>query len=286
MDAVDKTPFAWEPVTPRGVAAFADCSLRRLWLVQLIIAILAAAVVLWFLLTAWFPVIEQAIRKLPAQGSIRAGRLEWKLAPTATFAENHFLALTVDLRHEGAARSPANVQVEFGEKDVALLSLFGAVQKPYPHDYLIAFNRDELEPWWGAWKPAILALTALGVICWLMLTWGLLAALYCPAAWLVAFFANRVLSWRGAYRLCGAALMVGALLLTLAIALYGLGILDVLLLLIMAGAHFLVGWIYICWAPFWRPHLNASGASRNPFNTETQPGEKDGISKDNPSSRD
>ncbi len=278
MDAVvDKTPFAWEPVTPRGVAAFADGAIRRLWLVQLIIAILAAAVVLWFLLTAWFPVIQQAIRQLPAQGSIRAGRLAWNANTSARLAENHFLALTVDLRHEGAARSPAHVQVEFGEQDVAVLSLFGALQRPYPHAYLIAFNRDELEPWWGAWQPAILALAALAVISGLMLTWGLLALLYCPVAWLAAFFANRILSLRASYRLSGAALMPGALMLTLAIVLYGLGILDVLLLLIMAGAHFVVGWVYVCCAPFWRPPINPAPGTRNPFTPEKQSGEKDGT---------
>lgn len=281
MDTVDKTPFAWEPVTPSGVAAFADSSIRRLWLVQLIIAILAAAVVLWFLLTTWCPVIHQAIRQLPAQASIRSGKLSWRDGSNARLAENHFLALTVDLRHEGAVRSPAHVQVEFGEQDVAVVSLFGALQKPYPHDYLIAFNRDDLEPWWGAWQPAILALTALTVISGLMLSWGVLALLYCPVAWLVAFLANRNLSLRGSYRLCGAALMPGALVQMFAIVLYGLGILDVLLLLIMVGAHFLVGWIYVAAAPFWRTRLATAPSTSNPFTPEKQSPERHKTTEQN-----
>lgn len=269
MEAEDQRPFAWEPVTPRGVAAFADGSVRRLWLVQLIVAILAAAVVLWFLLTAWFPVIQQAIRQLPGRGSIRAGRLLWEGKTAASLAENHFLALAVDLRHEGTVRSPAHVQVEFGEKDFVLLSLFGALQMPYPRGYTIAFNRDELEPWWGAWRPAILALTAAAVISGLMLSWGLLALLYCPVAWLVAFFANRTLSLRGSYRLCGAALMPGALFMTTALVVYGLGVLDVLLLLILASVHILLGWVYVVWAPFWRPRITqAIAPTSNPFRSE------------------
>jgi len=277
MEAEDQRPFAWEPVTPRGVAAFADGSVRRLWLVQSIVAIVAAAVVLWFLLTAWFPVIQQAIGQLPARGSIRAGRLFWQGGPAASLAENHFLALGVDLRHEGTVRSPAHVQVEFGEKDLVLLSLFGALQMPYPRGYTIAFNRDELEPWWGAWRPAILALTAAAVISGLMLSWGLLALLYCPVAWLVAFFANRTLSLRGSYRLCGAALMPGALFMTVALVVYRLGALDVLLLLILAGIHILLGWVFAVWAPFWRPRINqAIPGTTNPFRSEKPAIEDDG----------
>ncbi len=270
MDADEKTPFAWEPVTPQGVAAFADCALRRLWLVQLLVAALAAAVVLWFVLTAWFPVIQKAIRQLPAEGWMRTGRLVWDEPDVVRLAENHFLALSVDLRHEGGARSPAHVQVEFGQQDFVVLSLFGALQVPYPRRYVIAFNRDELEPWWGAWKPPILVLTALTVVAGLMLAWGLLAFLYCPVSWLVAFFANRKLTLRGSYGLSGAALMPGALLLTAGIVLYGLGALDVLLLLIVAAAHLLLGWIYLCWATLFRPRISDPGISRkNPFETGT-----------------
>ncbi len=64
-------PVAWQPLTPRGVAAFARASGGRLLLVQLLLASLAAAVVVWFLQEAWFPVIHQAIGQLPGQGERR-----------------------------------------------------------------------------------------------------------------------------------------------------------------------------------------------------------------------
>jgi len=266
IDAEAKTPFAWEPLTPRGVAAFAEASLRRLWLVQLLVAIFAAAVVLWLLLSTWFPVIQQAVRQLPAQGYVRGGRLVWQGPASATLAENHFLALTVDLSHAGSVRSPAHLQVEFGERDVVFLSLFGVVQTPYPRGYIIAFNRNELEPWWGAWKPVLLAVTPVAVVSGLMVSWGLLALLYCPMAWLTAFFANRNLTLGGSYRLSGAALLPGALFMMVALVLYGLGALDVLRLLIMAGVHLLIGWVYLFWAPFWRPLLPGQlPLTGNPF---------------------
>ena len=106
-----------------------------------------------------------------------------------------------------------------------------------------------------------------------MLSWALLALLYSPVAWLVVFFANRQLTWRGGYRVCGAALMPGALFMTLTLVLYGLGALDVVLLLIMAAAHFIVGWVYVFLVPFWRPRITqATPSSTNPFTPEKKPG--------------
>ena len=51
--------FAWEPLTPRGVAAFARASWGRLWLAQLIVALLAGAVTTWFLYEEWLPVVYE-----------------------------------------------------------------------------------------------------------------------------------------------------------------------------------------------------------------------------------
>ena len=70
-------PTAWQPLTPRGVAAFARAPLMRLLLVQFIFALLAAIAVVWFLRTAWFPTVREAIENLPAQGEMKSGKLEW-----------------------------------------------------------------------------------------------------------------------------------------------------------------------------------------------------------------
>ena len=53
--------FAWEPLTPRGVAAFARASFERLFIVQGLFALLAAAAVVWVLSDGVFPVIDDAI---------------------------------------------------------------------------------------------------------------------------------------------------------------------------------------------------------------------------------
>src|SRR5258708_30274145 len=67
--------FAWEPVTPRGVAAFSKATFGRLFFVELVIALLAAGVVVWCVATAWVPTVREAIHQLPEQGAIRNGEL-------------------------------------------------------------------------------------------------------------------------------------------------------------------------------------------------------------------
>ena len=125
----DKAQIAWQPLTARGVAAFARASLGRLLLVQLIVALLAAGTVVWFLHECWFPTIGEAIRGLPPQGEIRAGSLDWTGPSPARLAEGRFLAIAVDLDHTGEARSPAHVQVEFGRADFKVYSLLGIFPK-------------------------------------------------------------------------------------------------------------------------------------------------------------
>ena len=122
-EPLEKPPFGWQPLTRRGVAAFAPASLGKLLLVQFIVALLAAGALVWFLRGAWFSAIGEAITRLPAQGAIRSGALDWPGEPAVKLAENHFLALAVDLSHAAAVRSPAHLQVEFGRNDVELISL-------------------------------------------------------------------------------------------------------------------------------------------------------------------
>jgi hypothetical protein len=267
MDSsVGKPPFAWQPLTPRGVAAFARATLGRLLVVQLVVALLAAGTVVWFLHEAWFPTIGQAISQLPAHGQIRAGRLNWHTNSPATLAEGHFLALTVDLQHAGEARSPAHIQVEFGERDFKVFSLLGFVQGAYPSGWVIRANRLDLVPWWGAWAPAILGIVVGVVIVWLLLIWAVLATVYFVPVWLLGFFANRDLSLPGSWRLAGAALMPGALLLTAAIFCYGSGAFDLIRLALAGAAHLVLGWVYLIVAPLrLPPHPEADGVKANPF---------------------
>ena len=264
-ESVEKPECAWQPLTLRGVAAFAGAPLRRLLLVQFIVALVAAASVVWFLHRAWFPIIGEAIRQLPPQGELRSGRLDWQGPTPARLAEGRFLAIVVDLDHAGEARSPAHVQVEFGWTDCKVYSLFGYARAAYPRGWTLAFNRGELGPRWGAWAPAILAGVAGFVVASLIVTWTCLATVYFLLAWLVGFFANRELSLSGSWRLAGAALMPGALLMCAAILLYGCGLLDIVRLTAAAALHLVVGWVYVVTSPLRLPPQAVAAAKENPF---------------------
>ena len=269
--SVGKAQFAWQPLTVRGVAAFAGESLRRLVLVQFIVALLAGGSVVWFVHKAWFPTIGEAIHQLPAQGELRFGRLSWLGDSPTCLAEGRFLAITVDLDHAGTARSPAHVQVEFGRADFKIYSLLGYVQWSYPPGRALAFNATELGPWWGAWAPAILAIVGGTVVAGLMASWACLATVYCIPAWLISYFTNRECGLGGSWRLAGAALMPGALLMCGAILLYGWGALDLVRLAAAGAAHLVIGWVYLIVSPLCLPRraavaaAAAAAAKENPF---------------------
>jgi hypothetical protein len=170
------------------------------------------------------------------------------------------------MNHEGKARSPAHVQVEFGQTNCMVLSLLGFVQGAYPPRWVVPFNRQALVPWWGAWSPALLGIAASLVVTALMLIWAVLATVYALPVWLLGFFANRDLSMRGSWCLAGAALMPGALLASAGILMYGSGAFGLVELAVAGAVHLLVGWVYLIASPLRLPvHPAVAKAKANPF---------------------
>jgi len=264
--SIDQPRFAWQPFTPRGTAAFAAASLGRLLLAQFLMALLAAIAVAWFVGTRWFPAISAAIDHLPSQGSIQRGRLNWGADSPQLLAENRFLAIAVDLSHQGQTRSPAHIEAEFGAADVRIYSLLGCLQTSYPKSGVIDFNFQDLKPWWGAWSPAILAMVVLSVLVGLLLSWAALASVYFLPAWLLGLYGDRDLSFCGSWRLAGAALMPGALVMITAVVLYGLGVVDVVRFVLSWALHIVLGWVYVLLGTWATPKLSSSlGGKVNPF---------------------
>jgi hypothetical protein len=149
--------------------------------------------------------------------------------------------------------------------------LFGYLDFPYPSGWRIAFNRPELEPKWGAWEAPILGLVVLGTVLGLLAVWSLLAALHMMPVWLVAFFANRDLRLGEAWRMSGAALMPGALVMTLSLALYQLRVLDLVALAVVGVAHLAVAWIYLAVSVPFLPRAESAGTAGNPFRIRAKP---------------
>jgi hypothetical protein len=252
---VERAPFAWQPLTPRGVAAFAPATLSRLLLVELMVAMLAAGAIVWLLGVAWFPTIRQAIRHLPEQGAIRGQQLVSPLNLAQTLAETNFLMIVVDLEKQRNATQTSDFLVEFHKTNDHICSIFGCLLFDYPKGWNVEFNRPKLTPWWEAWEPIFLGLTAVFVIAGLFFSWALLATIYCGVVRLLGFFKDRDLNWRSSWRLASAALMPGALMFTAGIFGYGLGVVDLIRLVLLFVLHLVVGWVYLAISPWFVPRL-------------------------------
>lgn len=265
MDAPSPSS-AWQPITPAGVAAFAYAPLRRLLLVQFVVALLVGLAAAWFAYDAYVPVIDEVILRLPASGEMKAQELRWGGESPTMLGENRFLALSVDLQGSAKLRSTAHFQIEFSRRDVAIHSLFGYLGLPYPTGWQMAANREVLEPAWGAWRPMVLVLILLGVAASLMAIWFLLATLWALPIWIYAQWLGRQLSLRGSWRLSGAALMPGALLMVAALSCYDLGVIDLAPMVVVFLAHLILGWIYLGWSPRCLRRKEPAGhVSQNPF---------------------
>ncbi|HLZ53082.1 MAG TPA: hypothetical protein VKS19_01255 [Verrucomicrobiae bacterium] len=265
MSVPARPATAWEPFTPRGVAAFARAGLGRLLLVQFIVAVLAAAAVVWFVDTIGFPAVNAAIQRMPPAGEIHSGNLDWPGRSPELLATGRILTLDVDLDHSGQLGPTADMQIEFGRKTVRFFSLFGYLDWNYPAGYIITFNRNTLEPLWGAWAVELLIMSGVAAVISCLLSWWLLATLYFLPVWLLGFFANRDLNFQQSWRLAGAALMPGAMLMVVAVLLYGIGFLNLVSFGFIFGAHFVIGWIYLFVSLLFVPRAPTTTRTGNPF---------------------
>jgi len=262
-------PPPWQPLTFGGVASFARASSGRLFFVQFLMASLVAVSVVWFLIAAWFPVVQKAIAQLPAQGGIQHGQLQWTNTSPARLAEDAFLSIVVNANGSAPISQNADVQLELGRSGLRIKSLFGYLAVPYPADWVIGLNRAEAGPWWGAWRPFILVGTGITVAVGLWFSWLVLATIYMAPVRLIAFYADRELTIGAAWRVAGAALLPGALLMSGAIVLYSLHRLNLVGLLFAWLLHLVLAWIYAAIAPARLPRLpTALPRRRNPFGTE------------------
>ena len=263
---VAASTFAWEPLTPRGVAAFARAKLSRLLLVQFIVALLAAAAVAWFFDDGCFPTISEAIQQLPADGEIHSGKLDWHGDPSQLLADGKFLAFDVDLNHSSQIHPTADVQIEFGGDSIRIFSLLpGYSEIFYVPNRGAPFNRTELGPLWGAWEAEILFIAAAAVTAGLLLIWWILATIYFLPVWLLGFYANRDLNFRACWKLSGAALLPGALLMAGGVLLYNAGFFDLVSLGFVFAAHFALGWVYLFLSQFFLPRISETKPKGNPF---------------------
>lgn len=249
------------------MAAFAQASWGRLFLAQVFFALLCAASAVWFLEHCYAPVIAQEIKIMPEGASLANGQLAG--VPGVQFSGTKFLSIAITADEDADLDQSADLQIALRRNHVVisfiLSSALGSLEFDYDKPSALDLSRSHLEPWWGAWRPVLLAGAGLAVAAWLLLLWPVLACIYAPAAKLAAWFWDRQLSWPGAWRLAGAALLPGAALLAAGLVLYGLQMVDIFGLGYFGSVHFLVGWVYLLVAPAFAPRLSSANISRNPF---------------------
>jgi hypothetical protein len=159
--------------------------------------------------------------------------------------------------------------VEFGRTNFWTFSLLGYAEWPYPAGWVIAANRPELEPWWGAREPVLLLASGGLVVAGLFLVWAALAMIYAGPVWLLAFYANRDLRLKECWRLANAALLPGAILAALGFFCFGAGWFDLVTLAFFLGVHVVVGWAYLPVSVLFLARVPGA-APRNPFRTRAK----------------
>jgi hypothetical protein len=269
-----RRPKAWQPFTPRGVAAFAGAKNSRFLLALFLTSLLATGSILWFILIAWIPIIEASIKQLPATGVIEHQRLTTPRTSPAPLAAGEFLGVSVDVEHRATRDPIPDLFVKFHRSTVQICGIvgFGCLELFYPAHWRIQFNQPELESNWGAWRPFVLAALATSSVFLLLASWIILATVYAPLLWLITRLRKKRVSWAGAWRAGGAALVPGAALLVAAIFLYGWRILGLVQFCTVFALHFIPAWIYLFLIP---RHLPApppplTPPTANPFGG-TQP---------------
>ena len=267
-DGATPSRAAWQPFTFGGIAAFAQARLGRLLLVELLAAVLVSGSAVRFLHRAYSPVMLETIQKMPETAKIADGHLAGFDA--TLIAKTKFLAIAVTPEASGQIGQSADIQIQFRPTDFRV----GSVFRPdlgWKFDYgpgaTLNLSRSNLEPWWGAWHPILLATAGLAILALLFGIGAAVALIYTVPAKFIAWFGDRQLSWGGAWRLGSAALLPGALLMGAATLLYGWQAVDLIGLAFFFVAHTLMGWVYVAGGAWACPRLYPNALKQNPFIT-------------------
>jgi len=264
--SANEAPAAWQPFTFGGVAAFAGARLTRLLAAELAAAMLVAVATVWLLNRGYCPVILQFVQKMPDSARVADGTLQG--LPDTLMAESQFLAIVVKPLPGGEIGQGADLQIQLRQTDVCVGSVFWpdwGWDWPYGRGTSINLARSNLEPWWSAWQPVLLAGAGAATILWLLVGWAVLAAVYMAPAKFFAWVADRFLSWGGAWRLAAAALLPGAMVMAGAMLLYGWSAIDLVGLSFFTAVHVVIGWVYLVGGSCKVTRLFPDESKRNPF---------------------
>lgn len=254
----------WQPLTGRGVATFRFATWGRLFVFQVLTAVLSALIMGWAVRRTWFPVVARGITRLPEVAEISGGNLKWPDQQPVRLAENVWLDWLVTPTNQTDLGQTADLQVEFRPGELRVNGLAGHLTIPYQNNFTLSLGRIEATARWGAWSSVLLKGLEVAAAVGLLVLWWILATCYTLPALILAVLLGRRARILGAWRISSAALIPGALFGDWAVIAYGIGAVRLPGFLILFALHLVVGWAWLIWGLAHCPQAG-SREPENPF---------------------
>lgn len=271
-----RTLGAWQPFTGNGLSRFADTGAGRTLGFLGAFALATALVLGWTLQTAWWPVVDLAIREFPEQGpALTGGRFAWPESTPRLLADSPHLGVAVRPENREPVGRTADLQLELLPGTLRLAGIAGFVDIPWPAKAEVPLGRLEARAAWEAWRRPLLGASVIAVAALMTVAWGLLALLLAPLLRIGALPMGRRITLGGCWRLGAAALMGASLVLDLGLGGYAMRWLPWPALAAVAVLHLVVASLQICWGLLSRPRGVGEGRPSNPFGAGgTKPGSR------------
>lgn len=253
------------PATFGGVVGVA-CR-HPIWLFgwQLLVAVLAAAVVVGSVHRIYGRAVEHAVAYLPEGAAIREGTLVWSATQPALLYQGPRISLVVEPSGSRETGLASDVTVTLEAHQLAVRTPAGWRAYPYPIDRLISLSPVDVTSFLLTWRTPFFLALAGAVVMGLLVSWWLLAAAYSVLLWPLALAFRRAASLGTVWRLAAASLLPGALLMIAATAIYATGQLNLVGWLLAQPLHLVVGWLYCAGSLVRLPSRDDLITTANPF---------------------
>jgi hypothetical protein len=256
------------PTTFGGVVGVA-CR-HPAWLIgwQLLIAVLAAAVVVGSVHRIYGRALDHAVASLPEGAAIRDGTLVWTGAQPALLYQGPRICLVIEPSGTRQTGLASDVTVTLEAHQLAVRTLAGWRTYPYPVDRLISLSPVDVTSFLLTWRTPFGVALGTSVVAGLLLSWWILAAVYTLLLWPLALAFRRAATGGTVWRLAAAALLPGSVLMIAATATYATGQLSLVGWLLAQPLHLVVGWVYCAGALVRLPSRDETPTTANPFTPE------------------
>lgn len=244
---------AFLPFGFRGIARFGYARNVFLFSIELTVVLFFSLCVLWFVCGNWFPVISDAVTKLPdAPVRIANGQLEWD-EKDGVLAQTSKLAIVVNAYGNRRQGRESDMALELAENSLNIYTCGRYLNLNYKENLIFNLDRMSAVSWWYAWRGAVVFWICFIPFFFLFIVFQLLSLIYMPFVRGIAALFRRNCSWVGAYMLSGATLAIPGIILGLGVigysgGCYGVSGLGVIVLLALS-----VSWIFLLGAPLLLP---------------------------------